>query len=123
MNETENDLLRSVNYRIKKEMRKQKVIPTEFARRIGVSVSSITRMLSVDTCSVSRLQEYSEALNHNFFTELADELNINYPESDKVSQLKAEIKKLKNIIRDKDGEIKTLRSTITLISGNNTTDK
>lgn len=110
----------SINHRIKQELNKQKIVPSVFARTIGVSLASILRLLNSDTCSVHRLAQYSKVLNYNFFAEIGEKLNIASPESKKIAPLNNEIEILKNELSAKEQEIVTLKRMIKLVTGKNT---
>jgi len=84
--------------RIGKHIKKEKVSPALLAAPLGIRADSVTVFLKKQYCDVDRLWDISKALNYNFFTGLAKEININQPklnEPEELIQLRKEVYELR----------------------------
>jgi len=89
------------------------------AKRLNLTAQTMNTFQDAKDCSVSRLKSYSKVLNYNYFTEIAEELDIPEPklklveEKDaQISLLEKEIEKLKYEQALKDKEIEVLNRSI-----------
>jgi cell division protein FtsL len=92
---------------------------TGLAERLKITPQSMNTFKSSHDCSVNRLKSFSKILDHNFFTEIADEMDISTPKAKSVMEKEAEILKLQETIEElklkillQDKEIEVLNRSI-----------
>lgn len=61
-------------------MYQQHIPKNDFADRIGTDRSNVYRILKKDSIETNQLYRYSKELKHNFFRDLAEELERRFPE-------------------------------------------
>lgn len=64
---------------IEKEVLRQQIDRTEFARMINTTRSNVYHMFERNDFKIEHLLEISEALHHNFFADIAQDLNLAKP--------------------------------------------
>jgi len=113
-----------INTRIKEYLRKNRIRSKEFAPRINLKPNSLNIFLNGYRCDVDRLWQVSNALNYNFFSELADEIQIEQPKREepremtelrqKVQKLETELKTERQQVHDLKLELKVLKEFVQL---------
>ena len=64
---------------IKRELNKQRISITNLSRRLGLHQATVHNMLKRKSVQVSRLSSLCNALQYNFFRELAEEFTYEQP--------------------------------------------
>lgn len=99
---------------IVREMKRSHFTAVEVARKLNVQPTTVHGMLSRPTLQVQRLVELSEALNYNFFLEVAaalpypapnikikvDEEAITAPFQERIKALELEVSILRQTLKD-----------------------
>lgn len=104
---------------IKREIKRNHFTLVKLAKKLEVEPSSVKGMLSRSTLQVQRLVDLSEALNYNFFREIADMLPYAEPDyaetkaaEAKVEAMSEQVKTLNERIKGLELEVSILRQTL-----------
>ena len=97
-----------INRMIEQEMKNNFLNATGLARKLGVDPSTVLSMLQRPTLQVERLVDLSEALNYNFFREIAEQLPYENPglkdeklekQQERIKELEMEVRVLQNTLK------------------------
>ena len=106
---------------IKREMKLRHLSITELSRKIGLHQSTVHGMLRRNTIQVQKLAVISEALQYNFFKEIAEQLPYEKPLFDeafkqKEMALSAEINRLEEENKELKIKIGVFKEVITSLN-------
>lgn len=93
---------------VKREMKKRRYTPTDIANALRLSTSTVQGLLNRDRLHVSRLLQFSEALEYNFFKEIAWKL----PYAEPATEENKLIGEQQNRIKELEMEVHILRQTL-----------
>lgn len=93
---------------VKREMKKQRYTPTDMARSLHLSTSTIQSLLNRRQLHVARLLQFSQALNYNFFKAIAWKL----PYAEPANEENTIIAEQQNRIKELEMEVTILRQTL-----------
>jgi len=82
---------------IKRVMKQKHINAAELSRKLNIHYSTITGILDRPTIKVQKLIELSNALNYNFFKEIAEQLPYEEPENERETEL---LKKIEQLIEE-----------------------
>lgn len=88
-----------INELILSEMEKQKLTISTMAKKLGLSLNATYNFLKKPDIQIDRLAKISEILQVNFFSMLANDLNIENPINPQIKKLTTENEILKEVIR------------------------
>lgn len=98
---------------INRQLKKNGMTVRELARELKMTYSGVHQLLSREQLQVQRLADLSEAMNYNFFRELAETLPYaepNYTDTSEKDRLNERVKEL-------ELELKVLKEAISLMKG------
>ena len=96
-----------VNSMINAQMRRKNISASDLGRKINVSRTTAYSLSQRESIPVNRLIDLSKALNYNFFTEIANQLNITQPDprnqegeslTEKIAKLETQLEVLKDVL-------------------------
>lgn len=99
-----------VNAMVNAQLRIKNVSPIDLGRRINVSRATAYALLDRKSMPVDRLIDISKVLGYNFFTEIANELEISTPSprnlegeslQEKILKLETQLEVLKDVLARK----------------------
>jgi hypothetical protein len=97
---------------IKRELQNKHITNTALAKMLKMGPTSVFGMLQRKTLQVNKLLEISEALQYNFFKEIAHDLPYQEPDYDQKVDADAVKAPLLTQIRDLQMEVSILRQTL-----------
>ena len=97
---------------IKRELKSRHISNTGFAKMLKTGPTTVFGMLGRKTLQVNKLLEISEALQYNFFREIARELPYKEPDYEQKIDIEAIKAPLLAQIRDLQLEVNIVRQTL-----------
>ena len=93
---------------VKREMKKRRYMAADIARSLRLSSSTIQSLLNRNQLHVARLLQFSEAMEYNFFKEIAWKL----PYAEPANEENTIIGEQQNRIKELEIEVNILRQTL-----------